>query len=163
MWEEMQEDWLKKKKQYLTNKIKKIWLQWDKNTGTRPLVIKKRLCLLTKGMSLSKSTKKNCCVKEPSSTSEKWSSAAESKQPPKKMFLGCFTYTGPGILIPTKGMSKPEAYINYSTELFQLWRRTSKQWLNFSAWCCYLPNIQKREESNWRTENKHTSVAWELH
>jgi len=116
-----------------------------------------------KAMSLSKSTKKNCCVKEPSSTSKKWTSAAESKHPPKKMFWGCFIYIGPGILIPIEGMSNSETCINYSTALFQLWWRTSNQRLNFSAWPCYLLNIKKREEGNWRTENKHASVASELH
>jgi hypothetical protein len=71
--------------------------------------------------------KKNCCVKEPSSASKKWTSAAESKHPPEKMFWGCFAYIGPGILIPIERMSNSETYINYSTALFQLWRKSSKQ------------------------------------
>jgi len=43
-----------------------------------------------KAKSLSQSTKKNLCVQEPSSTSKKWTSAAESKHPPKKEVLGMF-------------------------------------------------------------------------
>ena len=122
------------------------------DTSTRPLVIKKRLRLLTKAMSLSKSTKKNLCVKEPSSASKKWTSAAESKHQPQKLFWGCFTYIGPAILIPILGMSNSETCINYNAALFQLCRRTFQTVTEFFSMTLLLAEHQ--EEGRMQLKNR---------
>lgn len=72
-----------------------------------------------KAKSLSKSTKKTCvCRNQAQPLRMDICSRVNIHQ--KKNSWGCFTYIGPGILIPTEGMSNSETYINYNAALFQL-------------------------------------------